>query len=156
MNNRVKAFVHLEMVHPDPDAAASFMQGVFGAELVEQQLSAYLESLAPGMRIVHVLLGGVVFQFVKPVPGNSWHQLLEAQGPSVHNVTFQIDDLEQVRKDLLAKGCNQVSQFDMTMQDGGLNVAGRQRAYVIDALAQSGLRFEMIETMPEWIPAKAP
>ena len=156
MKEKVKAFVRLEIVHPDPDAAACFMQNVFGAERVEQQLSTYLESLAPGMRIVHVLLGGVVFQFVKPVPGNSWQKLLDAQGPSVHNVTFQIDGLEQVRKDLLARGCKQVSQFNMTMQDGGLNLAGRQRAYVIDALAQTGLRFEMIEAMPEWIPGKAP
>ncbi len=156
MQDKVKAFVHLEMVHPDPDAAACFMEDVFGAKRVEQQLSAYLESLAPGMRIVHVLLGGVVFQFVKPIPGNSWQNLLDAQGPGVHNVTFQVDGLEQVRKDLLAKGCKQVSQFDMTMQDGGLKVDGRQRAYVIDALAQTGLRFEMIETMPEWIPGKAP
>ena len=155
MSEKITAFVHLEMVHPDPEAAALFMQEVFGARRVEEELSSYLESLAPGMRIVHVLAGGVVFQFVNPAPGNSWRELLDAQGPCVHNVTFQVDGLEQVRKEMLARGCKQVSKFDMAMQDGGLNVSGRQRAYVIDGLAQTGLRFEMIETMPEWVPGEA-
>lgn len=156
MSGKIKAFVHLEMVHPDPDAAARFMQEMFGAEQVEQEISSYLESLAPGMRIVHMLVGGVVFQFVKPVPGNSWQELLDAQGPCVHNVTFQVDGLEEVRAALLAKGCQQVSQFDIKMQKGGLNVSGKQRAYVINAMPQVGLRFEMIETMPEWVPGAAP
>jgi hypothetical protein len=56
---------------------------------------------------------------------------------------------------MLAKGCKQAAQFDLEMQDGGLNVTGQQRAYVIDAAAQTGLRFEMIETIPDWIPGTA-
>jgi predicted enzyme related to lactoylglutathione lyase len=155
MSRTVKAFVHIEMVHPDPDAAARFMQEVFGAEQVERQLSTYLESVAPGLRIVHMLVGGVVFQFVKPVAGTSWQKLLDAQGPCVHNVTLQVDGLEAVREAMLARGCRQVSQFDMQMQDGGLEVEGKQRAYVVNAMAQTGLRFEMIETMPQWVPGTA-
>lgn len=156
MSGKITAFVHLEIVHPDPDAALQFMQDVFGAVQVEQEISTYLESLAPGMRIVHTLVGGVVFQFVKPVSGNSWHELLKSQGPCVHNVTFQVDGLEDVREALLVKGCQQVSQFDMKMQKGGVSVKGKQRAYVVNAMPQVGLRFEMIETMPEWVPGSTP
>ncbi len=155
MTGTVKAFVHLEIVHPDPDAAARFMSEVFRARQVEQQLSNYLESLAPGLRIVHLLVGNVVFQFVKPVPGTSWQKLLDAQGPCVHNVTLQVDGLEAVREAMIVRGCKQVSQFDMQMQDGGLEVEGWQRAYVVNAMAQTGLRFEMIETMPAWVPGVA-
>ncbi|MCP4906490.1 MAG: hypothetical protein GY910_16060 [bacterium] len=150
------AFWHVEVVHPDPDAAADFLRAVFGAEQVEGQLSSYIESVSPGARIIHMKLGGVVFQFVKPGPGaESWQQALDANGPCVHNVTLLVEGLEPTREAMIARGCRQVSEFDVTLQGGGLDVEGRQRAYLMDALAQVGLRIEMMETIPGWVPGEA-
>lgn len=157
MGGNAKAFWHVEVVHPDPDAAADFLREVFGAEQVEAQLSSYIETTAPGARIIHMMLGGVVFQFVKPGPGaESWQKLLDSNGPCVHNVTLLVDGLERVRDSMIAKGCEQVSQFDVTLQEGGVDVRGQQRAYLIDAIAQIGLRIEMLETIPGWVPGKSP
>ncbi len=153
MSGNTSAFWHVEVVHPDPDAAADFLREVFGAEQVEGQLSSYIESASPESRIIHMKLGGVVFQFVKPGPGaESWQKLLDSSGPCVHNVTLLVDGLEQVRDTMIAKGCQQVSQFDVRLQDGGLDASGQQRAYLIDAVAQIGLRIEMLETIPGWVP----
>ena len=152
-----RAFWHVEVVHPDPDAAAGFLRDVFGAEQVETRLSSHIESISPGARIIHVKLGGVVFQFVKPGPGaESWQKLLDANGPCVHNVTLLVDGLERARKVMLEKGCEEVARFDVRLQDGGVDVGGEQRAYLIDAMAQIGLRIEMLETIPGWVPGEGP
>ena len=154
--DKVSAFVHIEMVHPDPDAAVKFMQEVFGAEIVEKRLSTFFESLVPGMRVIHARMGNVVFQFVKPIPGlESWQRQMDRSGPGVHNVTLQVDGLEHVRKAMLDRGCVQVAEFHPDLRDGGLDVDGPITCYVVDATEQTGIKFEMIETLPAWVSGEA-
>jgi 4-hydroxyphenylpyruvate dioxygenase-like putative hemolysin len=156
MAEKVSAFVHIEIVHDDPAAAASFMAKTLGAVQVEKRLSTYFETLAPDMRVIHMRAGNVVFQFVKPVAGlESWHSQFKASGPGVHNVTIQVNNLEQVRQELLDEGCKQIAEFHPALRDGGLDVDGPITCYVIDATAQAGLKFEMIETLPAWVSGEA-
>lgn len=148
-------FWHVELVHPDPDAAAALLVEVFGAEPVEQRIASYIESTAPGSRIVHVRLGGVVLQIVRPGDGaESWSRQLEEHGPSIHNVSLMVDDLEGVRDALVERGAKELARFDVQLQDAGLPVAGKQRAYLLDALTQLGLRIEMMQTVPGWTPGE--
>jgi len=152
----VSAFVHIEMVHPDPDAAAKFMEEVLGAVQVEKKLSAFFESLAPGMRCIHMRTGNVVFQFVNPIPGlESWKRQMDRSGPGVHNITLQVNGLEKVREEMLKRGCVQVAEFHPHLKDGGLDVEGPIDCYVVDAMEQAGMRFEMIETLPAWVTGEA-
>lgn len=155
MSDKPSVFWHVELVHPDPDAAADFLREVFGAERVEEEISSYIESKAPGSRIVHMKLGGVVLQIVRPGSGaESWQQQLDSQGPSIHNVTLMVHGLERVREDMLAKGCQEIARFDVQLQNAGLDVEGGQRAYLMDAMAQIGLRIEMMESIPDWVPGE--
>jgi hypothetical protein len=122
-------------------------------------MSAQVEKLAEGLRVVHMRAGGVVFQIIKPVlaPGlESWFHQLREHGPSVHNVTLMMDGLESVREKMLERGGTIAAQFDMDVTDVGLGLTGTRRTYVIDAIQQTGVRFEMFETMPEWVPGEAP
>ena len=68
MNDKVSAFVHIEVVHPDPDAAARFMAETLGAEQVEQNLTAYFEEQTPGIRVVHMRIGNVPFRSSNRLP----------------------------------------------------------------------------------------
>jgi hypothetical protein len=156
MGENSSIFWHVEVVHPDPDSAARFLREVFGAEQVELDLSSHIESVSPGARIVHVKLGGVVFQLVKPGPGaESWQKLLDSSGPCVHNVTLLVDGLEQTRERLIDRGCQEIARFDVNLQDAGLDASGQQRAYLIDALSQIGLRLEVMEKIPGFVPGEA-
>ncbi|HEX4108217.1 MAG TPA: hypothetical protein VHX88_08800 [Solirubrobacteraceae bacterium] len=155
------AFVHVEVVHPDPDGAAAFIIEELGGERVERGISSYLEGLAPEgeLQVIHVRLGNVVFQLVKPpaLPGlESWYEQLRDHGPSVHNVTVFVDGVEDVRQRLLARGATQAAELDLTLQDAGLDVQGTQKVHVLDAREQTGLRFELLETIPSWVPGKGP
>jgi hypothetical protein len=71
-------------------------------------------------------------------------------------VTLMVDGLERVREDMLAKGCQEIARFDVQLQNAGLDVEGGQRAYLMDAMAQIGLRIEMMESIPDWVPGEDP
>src|SRR3954447_8518552 len=101
MTGPTTAFVHIEVVHPDPYAAAEFLERVLGAERVERGVSGYLEEFVPGAEVVHMRLGGVVLQLIKP---SSWSDHLRDHGPSVHNVTLMVDGLKDVRREMLVQG----------------------------------------------------
>ena len=129
-----------------------------GAQQVERQLSSSIEKLGEGLRVIHVQAGGVVFQIIKPVPIpglNSWYEHLEEHGPSVHNVTLMMDGLESVRSKMLDRGCSTVAEIDLDLRAAGFDIGGTKKTYVIDAIRQAGVRFEMFETMPEWTPGEA-
>jgi len=151
-------FIHIEIVHDDPDAAAQFVQDTIGGTLVEPRMAAHLESVMPGMRVVHVLVGSCVLQFVKPSPlMESWNQQLEAQGPGVHNVTFAVGDFERVTDALRERGAQTLLAVDdVDLRPAGLEYEGALPVHVIDARAQSGLRFELFSTKAGWIPGEAP
>lgn len=155
------AFVHVEVVHPDPAGAAAFMVDNLGGEIVETGISGYLEKLDPdgGLQVIHVRLGSVVIQLVKPppVPGlESWSDQLAEHGPSVHNITLFVDGLDQVRERILNQGATQAAELDITLQEGGVDVDGVQKVHVLDAREQTGLRFELLETIPSWTPGEGP
>ena len=159
MGGQATVFVHVEIVHPDPDAAARFMEETMGARRVERRLSSYIEKLGEGLRIVHVQAGGVVFQIIRPVPIpglNSWYEHLQEHGPGVHNVTLMMDGLESVRESMLLRGCSVAAEMDLNFGEAGLDVTGSRKVYVVDAIEQAGVRFEMLESLPEWTPGEAP
>lgn len=158
--NPITAFSHVEIVHPDPDAAARFMRDIFGAQTVGNELAAYLEQMCPpGTRVAHVLVGAVVFQFIKPAPGlDSWVEQLATRGPSVHNVSIMVKGLEGARNRMIEAGCHELLRFDgLRLQDAGvIGATGEQRGYNIDARKQAGVIFEMIEDIPGWDIATTP
>ncbi len=123
-------FVHVEIVHPDPDAAARFMSETIGAVQVERQISGTIEKIADGMRVIHMQAGGVVFQIIRPVPIpglNSWYEHLQEHGPSVHNVTLMMDGLDGVKDRMLERGGTTDADLDMDVSAMGLGIEAPAR-----------------------------
>jgi hypothetical protein len=150
-------YMHHEIVHPDPIAAAKFMEEIFGAEPVEPILA---EGISAACRTVckHVLLGGTVFQFIQPgVLPASWQITLDSNGPCIHNVCFLADNVKKIRKSLLAKGCNLIADMEFTPEAlesmfPGAGLIQQFDGTWIDAIDQCGLRFELAgnELAPFW------
>ena len=150
-------FIHLEIVHPDPDAGAQFMRETLGARDVEPRTAAYIEGMFPGMRLVHVMLGGVVFQFVKPTETlPAWKEQLERQGASVHNVTIAVPDLEDVTAKMIERGGTLLLDTDFDLTPAGFGHPPGMKGKVVAAREQTGLTFEMFATAVGWIPGEAP
>lgn len=151
-------FIHIEIVHPDPDAAARFIQEVFGGVPVEPRMSAHLESVMEGMRCVHVQVGGCVLQFVRPNAAmESWQRQLDTQGPGVHNITFELDDFEAVTAALRDRGAETLLAVDdVDLRPAGLSYEGELPVQIIDAREQSGLRFELFSSKAGWKPGETP
>jgi 4-hydroxyphenylpyruvate dioxygenase-like putative hemolysin len=150
----VRGWLHVEVVHPDPDAAASFLCDTLGGQIVERELSASLRTLAEGVGCVHVIVAGVVFQLVRPIEGlEPWYSVLKEHGPCVHNVTFNVDGLEHAREVLESAGAPKVAELDVPL--GALSDTEVNRVYVMDARQQAGIRIEMAD-VPGWIGGSAP
>jgi len=150
----VRGFLHIEIVHPDPDAAATFLCNTVDGEIVERRLSNGLEAMAEGLRVVHVLVGGVVLQLVRPVQeSESWTAELADRGPCIHNITLNVDGIEATREALLAAGATQIIELEAPM--GKLSDEEVSPVYVMDAREQTGLRFELVDA-PRWIGGQAP
>jgi catechol 2,3-dioxygenase-like lactoylglutathione lyase family enzyme len=159
----VSKFTHIEIVHDDPRAAAEFMQNVFGAVQVEKKLSDWLANKF-NIECIHMMFGGIVYQLVKPnqtdKPGryiSSWEKVLNNEGPAVHNITIQVNDLEQFREKMLEQGAKEVHAWKkgIDFKAAGFDVEGGPKdAYFFDAIRQCGLRIEFLETLPEWEPGK--
>ena len=105
--------VHIEPAVRDLDAARAFMQGVLGAEPIEERWAREIAELRPGgtFRVEHVCCGEAVFQFCQPArpPGDtgsvSVHETyLESVGPCVTNLNYFVDDVAHARALLAEKG----------------------------------------------------
>jgi 4-hydroxyphenylpyruvate dioxygenase-like putative hemolysin len=152
--------LHVEVVHPDPRAAADVLVETLGARLVEERLAAFLSSGYPDLEIVHVAIGEVVFQIVRPSASEShasWSEQLEREGPGIHTVAIMVDDVDGARDRLVAAGAAVRRDYgEVSFAGSGLDEPDPKSAFLIDAREQSGLRIELLENVPAWTPGEAP
>lgn len=149
-----QVLVHLEIVHSDPEAVFEFLRDCLGAERVEKNIGDFLQETF-GVKGVHAKVGNIVFQILTPTPTlPTWHAELQDRGPGVHNVTFYVDDLEEVKQRMLGQGATEILDMDVPFQEIGLGEEPT-RLLVMDAREQTGLRFEMCQPIDGWIPYPA-
>ncbi len=147
----IKGLFHIEIVVPDAEEAYRFLNKVFGAQKVEEHIPAYLEEVLPGIRVIHVELGGVVLQLVQPTEDlPSWHKQLKENGPSVHNLTFLVDDLENAVATLKSEGAQSIWSIDLEKNRVfGEEATGEMPVHMIDTMDKVGFRFEIAEAPKE-------
>ena len=121
MTSEITALVHIEVVTEDPDAAATFMEEVFGAQRAEPEFSRFCEGYKEdsGSRVVHVRAGTTIFQFIRPSGSGSWREQLDTSGPGVHNITLEVANLDDARAEMLARGCASCSPSAPTSEPRG-------------------------------------
>jgi catechol 2,3-dioxygenase-like lactoylglutathione lyase family enzyme len=112
----VSPLVHIEIVVRDASAAADFLERVFGANRIEEDLVRLLNETSLGLlKIEHVQLGNVVLQFIEPLSdgGDVWAEHLRKKGPGVHNITFQVDDVVETAEVLAREGAPTLFTFPL-------------------------------------------
>ena len=151
------AFLHVEIVHPDPDAGADVLIRRFGGARVEPRTSERIETLSPGARIVHVMAGPVVFQLIRPPADmTEWAEQLATQGPSIFCLSFRVDDYQSCRDALLEEGAEITAEFNPDFSSVGIG-DGPFEGGIVDARELFGCRVEMIPASSGWQDAgKAP
>ena len=108
---KVSPLVHIEVVVPDAEKAYQFLNKSFGAEKVEVEFAEIL-SKTNVVKALHVKLGNTIIQFIEPkVSGTSWAEQLEKKGPSVHNLTFLVEDIREAKKAFRQEGAKVLFQF---------------------------------------------
>lgn len=147
MAAKVTRLFHIEIVVPDAEATYQFLHRIFGAQKVEEEMATYLDGLAPDVRVIHVGIGGIVLQLVQPIREfESWYNQLKEKGPSVHNLTFLVDDLKNALKSFEKEGAPSIWSVDLEKHRVfGNQAKGVLPVHMIDAVDKVGFRFEIAE-----------
>ncbi|HEC37930.1 hypothetical protein LCGC14_0956150 [marine sediment metagenome] len=148
----VSPMLHIELVTNDLEETYELLHKVFGSEKVELEFAEFLDN--PFLHIIHVNLSNVVLQYCKPmanadVPQGSWYNLLEKNGPYVHNITFTVDDLEETVEKLKKEGVEPLFTFNLEWDRVSKNMEpGARKVYMMNSLNELGFHLEFGE-MPK-------
>jgi len=144
---QLSPLVHMEMAVKDAEAAFRFLQESLGARKVEEEFAGFLEADGRS-RVIHVGLGDVVLQFIQPLGEmGSWSEILK-KGPGVHNLTFIVDNMEEVLGAMEKHGVKPLFSFplDWGKLIGPENVKPNvPPVYMMDTMARIGFNLELSE-----------
>lgn len=112
VGKNLSPMLHIELVVNDVDETFELLNSVFGTELVELDFANFLDS--PRMKIRHMLLGDVVLQYCQPLAeGGSWYEQLKNNGPGVHNITYILEDMNEMVSLMKAEGVEPLLTFPL-------------------------------------------
>ena len=148
---RASPLLHVEITHHDEQAASKWLKRVFGAQSVETEFSDFLVKTTGGRmkHIHHVQLGDTVLQYIDPTSeAGPWYDQLQERGSSVHNLTWLVDNMEEIAAASERAGTRDLRYFEFDYsklfgEDTRLKpkVIGR----IIDPAALLGFHTELSE-----------
>ena len=145
--------LHIELVTPDLEKTYELLQKVFGSEKVEIEFADLLDT--PFMHIIHVNLSNVVLQYCQPMvkmdgPMGSWHKLLSNNGTYVHNITFIVDDVDDVVSKFKKEGIEPIFTFNVAWEKLDESMKSeRKPVYMMNTLDVLGFHMEFGESPSE-------
>ncbi|MFX1324549.1 MAG: hypothetical protein ACFE8N_06310, partial [Promethearchaeota archaeon] len=142
-------------VTPDLEETYELLHDVFGSEKVEIEFSNFLN--APNfLRTMHVNLGNVVLQYQQPLvelknfPMGSWYDLLKKNGSYVHNITFIVDNLDDVVEKFKKEGIEPLFTFPLQWEKLNANIKSKIKpVHMMNTLEQLGFYLEFGEIPTE-------
>jgi len=91
----IVAVNHLSHAHPDRDELAGFYERLFGMKTIYTSPGDGLDS-GFKTRVLEATTGQLLFEMIQPAGPTSFVQkFLDARGPSMHHVTFEVGDWER-------------------------------------------------------------
>jgi catechol 2,3-dioxygenase-like lactoylglutathione lyase family enzyme len=153
IGNGVSPMLHIELVTPDMEKTYELLKKVFGSEKVEIEFADLLDT--PFMHIIHVNLSNVVLQYCQPMmkvdgPMGSWYRLLEKNGSYVHNITFVLDDVDDVVSKFKKEGIEPLFTFQVAWEKLDEKMkAKRKPVYMMNSLDVLGFNMEFGEVVSE-------
>ena len=149
----VSPMMHIELVTPDLEKTYEFLHNVFGSEKVEIEFANFLDN--PASRCIHVNLSNVVLQYIQPMikiknEFGSWYNLLEKNGCYVHNITFVVDDLDDVVEKFKKEGIEPLFTFPLQWEKLNENIQSKMKpVHMMNTLDQLGFHMEFGEIPTE-------
>ena len=149
----VSPMMHIELVTPDLEKTYELLHQVFGSEKVEIEFSNFLDN--PASRVIHVNLSNVVLQYIQPMVKienefGSWYNLLEKNGAYVHNITFVVDDLDDVVEKFKKEGIEPLFTFPLQWEKLNENIKSKMKpVHMMNTMDQLGFHMEFGEIPSE-------
>ncbi|MFW9866413.1 MAG: hypothetical protein ACFFEN_09995 [Candidatus Thorarchaeota archaeon] len=145
--------LHIELVTPDLEKTYELLKTVFGSKKVEVEFADLLDT--PFMHIIHVNLSNVVLQYCQPMmkvdgPMGSWYRLVEKNGTYVHNITFVVNDVDEVVSKFKKEGIDPLFSFQVAWEKLDETMkAKRKPVYMMNTLDVLGFHMEFGEVISD-------
>jgi hypothetical protein len=145
----VSPMMHIELVTSDIGETYELLQNTFGSEKVELEFADILDT--PFMHVMHVNLSNVVLQYCQPMVKvnsemGSWYNLLEKNGTYVHNITFVVNDIEDVVEKFKKEGIEPLFTFNVPWDRLDENMKGDIKSvYMMNTMEELGFHLEFGE-----------
>lgn len=143
----VSPMLHIELVTNDAEKTYELLHKVFGSEKVEIEFADFLDT--PFMHIIHVNLSNVVLQYCQPIVKKgvpSWSELLDKNGPYVHNITFIVENILETAEKFKKEGISPVFTFPLPWDKVIENVKpDQQPVHMMNTLKKLGFHLELGE-----------
>jgi catechol 2,3-dioxygenase-like lactoylglutathione lyase family enzyme len=140
--------VQIGMVVADVEKAAKEYAGFFGRDKAAVQMTGpqeetkilyYGKPTPARAKMAFVPFGDITIELIEPVDGPStWRDFLEANGPGVHHIAFEVKGLDQQIKLLEQQGAALIQRGQWTDGRGG-------RYAYLDSVPQLSVVLELLE-----------
>jgi catechol 2,3-dioxygenase-like lactoylglutathione lyase family enzyme len=149
----ISPMMHIELVTSDIEKTYELLHNVFGSEKVEIEFANFLDN--PISRCVHVNLSNVVLQYIQPMMKienefGSWYNLLQKNGTYVHNITFVVDDLDDVVEKFKKEGIEPLFTFPLQWEKLNENIKSKIKpVHMMNTMEKLGFHMEFGEIPSE-------
>ena len=133
----VKRIDHIAIVVPDVAEAAAFYRDALGLEV------QHIEEVAgQGVKVAFLPVGESEIELVEPTSDASGvAKFLSKNGPGMHHLCLEVDDLDATLASLKAKGVGLINE------QPALGAGGKRIAF-IHPRSTSGVLIELVEVLP--------
>lgn len=109
-------------------------------ETMEQAKTLYRGKPTPARaKLAFIPFGDITMELIEPVDGPStWRDFLEAHGPGVHHIAFEVKDIDRQVELMEQKGAKLVQCGQWTTGRGG-------RYAYLDSMSQLSVTIELLE-----------
>ncbi len=128
---------HIAVLVEDLEQAQSFWEGALGIPLSQTS-----DNPAEHAQIAFLSVGDSEIELVRPTSGDSGlRRFLDKRGPGMHHICLEVDDLEGMVEQLVAKGVEMINLMLRVSKDG--------RRYVfVHPRSAGGVLVELYEADP--------
>ena len=132
----IKRINHIAIAVPDLDKALDFWEGTLGLNLTKVEDVPMQKS-----RIAFLPVGDSEIELVKPEGVDSGlSKFIDEKGPGIHHICFEVDNLEEMIKDLKNKGVRLINDTPQILP-------GRKLTFIHPKSAD-GVLVELYELIP--------
>jgi len=147
MTINLSPLVNMGVVVPNAEEAYRFLNSLFSAEKIQEELSQFLSS--DTAKVIHVGIGDIVLQYIEPIAKEGiWYDQMQEKGSGIHHLTYTVDNIETAVKELENEGIGSLSTLDIEWENlikSDFTNPNASKLYIMNTMEKFGFHLALTE-----------